>query len=192
MKGMLSLPADIQRIAVPLIDQQMWFWGCDVRRTQGNLLVAYGAHKRPSPDARYHSAYTFHLDDHAVLSVWGWGLWLAHPAKGSLFISRSRFRVRYSATITLMPDAWQPSDLPSMSGIRHDTDSVHAHDLLSTALVWISAYERWIVERTESEYRASVLSAWPQRRQYKVDIPSASMADLWFELGQRVIASYSH
>lgn len=192
MKGTLRIPADIQRIAVPLIDQQMWCWGCDVRRAQGNLLVAYGAHKRPSADDRYHSAYSFHLDDHAVLSLWGWGLWLAHPAKGSLFISRSRFRARYSATVTLMPDAWQVRDLPPMSGIRHDNDSAHADALLSTALVWIGAYERWIAGQTESAYRASVMSTWPQRRQYKGGIPSADMADLWFELGQRVTTSYNH
>jgi hypothetical protein len=59
LKGTVRIPANIQRAVIPLLDQQMWCWGCDVRRTQGNLLLAYGAEKRPSPNARYHSAYTF-------------------------------------------------------------------------------------------------------------------------------------
>lgn len=117
MKGKVRIPADIRRAAIPLLDQQMWCWGYDVRRTKGNLLLACGAEKRPSPDDRYHSAYAFAAGNCAVLNLWGWGIWLAHSEWGSLFVSRSRCRVRYSSEVIRMPDAWRARDLPPMTAL---------------------------------------------------------------------------
>lgn len=49
LKGIVHIPTNIRLIAATSLDQQMWCWGCDVRRTQGNLMLAYGAQKRPAP-----------------------------------------------------------------------------------------------------------------------------------------------
>jgi len=186
LKGTIRISADIQRTVIPLLDQQMWCWGCDVRRAQGNLLLAYGAEKRPSPDARYHSAYTFVVDSHALLNLWGWGIWLAHPQWGSLFVSRSRFRSRYSSEFIPMPDAWRARDLPPMTGVRDGTEAGYATDLLAITLHWIGGYEQWLCDQVEPDYRERVLEKWPQRKRHKGGIPAAEMPARWFELSSKI------
>src|SRR5687768_12975270 len=48
------LPKALEKQGEALLEQQMWCWGCDVRRQEGNLLLAYGCERRASPDSRYH------------------------------------------------------------------------------------------------------------------------------------------
>ena len=187
MRKAVCVPTGVSRIAIPLMDQQMWCWGCDVRRTAGNLLLAYGAEKRPASDKRYHSAYTFQLNKDAVLNLWGWGVWFSHSDWGSLFISRSRFRVRYSSEFMPMPDAWRARDLPPMTGIRDETEAGYAVHLLATALNWIGGYEDWLGSQVKPDYRERVLAAWPQRKRHKGGIPAAEMATRWFELAEQIV-----
>ena len=112
MKKQLKIPNHATQTAKMLIDQQMWCWGCDVKRAGGNLLSLHGADKRPSPNPRYNSAYVFQLDEKTVLNLWGWGLWIACPRRGSLFIGRSRFHVCYIRDVIPIPNAWRKRDLP--------------------------------------------------------------------------------
>ena len=101
---LLKLPEGVFKTGIGLIDQEMWCWGCDVRRAEGNLLTQYGFTKRPSPEPRYHSAYTLYgVIPDGTLTLWGWGLWIAAPERGSLFISRDRFRVRWIPQTDLAP-----------------------------------------------------------------------------------------
>ncbi len=187
LKGTIRLTTSLQRTAVPLLDQQMWCWGYDVRRTQGNLLVAYGAEKRPAPDKRYHSAYRFVADNCVVLNLWSWGIWLSHPQWGSLFVSRSRFRVIYSSEIIQIPDAWRARDLPPMTGAHDETEADNAANLLATAQNWIGGYEYWLCSQVEPDYREQILEKWPKRKQYKGGIPAAEMSTSWFELAQQIV-----
>jgi hypothetical protein len=165
----------------------MWCWGCDVRRTQGNLLLAYGAEKRPAPDPRRASAYTLRLDAGSRLTLWGWGLWFARPRWGSLFISRSHFRTHYDPAVILTPQAWRARDLPPLSGTRDETEAGYASNLLAAALNWIGCYERWLCGQVEADYRERVLEKWPQRKQHKGGIPAAEMPTRWFELAEQIV-----
>ncbi|MCA9887114.1 MAG: hypothetical protein KC546_02030 [Anaerolineae bacterium] len=165
----------------------MWCWGCDVRRAAGNLLLAYGAEKRPSSNPRYHSAYTFRTVTNEVINLWGWGLWIACADKGSLLISRSHFRLRYTQDAVLKPDAWQQRDLPHTGSIQNEHDAAAAHSLLSAALIWIGDYESWVYQHVETDYRERVLKKWPQRRQHRGGIPASEMAAHWFDLSTHIL-----
>ncbi len=163
----------------------MWCWGCDVRRAAGNLLLAYGAKKRPSPDPHFHSAYSFQATTEGVLNLWGWGLWMACTHCGSLLISRSRFRVGYTPDVILTPDAWQQRNLPPTAGIQNAGDTVHVYHLLTLALNWIGAYESWLLDQVEADYREHVIAQWPQRRHHKGGVPATEMAERWFQLAAK-------
>jgi hypothetical protein len=184
--GSVRIPANMRRSAIPLIDQQMWCWGCDARRAEGNLLMVYGAEKRPSPSTRYHSAYMFQASNAAVLTLWSWGIWVSHPDWGSLFVSRSRFRVRYTSEVIQTPDAWRSRDLPYMSGARDETEARYADILLATALEWMGNYEQWLCNHMGPEYRERIVDNWPQRKQHKGGIPAAEMSTYWFDLSTRI------
>ncbi|MDZ4769944.1 MAG: hypothetical protein SGJ24_12525 [Chloroflexota bacterium] len=175
---LVKLPAALSRRGTALIEQQMWCWGCDVRRADGNLLLAYGCQQRPSPEPRYHSAYTVALCAGCALTLWGWGVWIAAQDHGSLFISRGGFRLRWSSHTDLSPQAWQARDLPLVSepNGERQTDALH---LLREAVTWIAGYERWLADCTAPTYREQVVVAWPQRRQYKGGVPSCELANAW-------------
>lgn len=175
-----------QKTASMLIDQQMWCWGCDVRRKEGNLLLDYGAKKRPSPNPRYRSCYVFDSKTELVLSLWGWGLWIACADWGSLFIGRSRFQLRYTSDVILVPDAWCKKDLPATDLVLNEDNFLQVNHLLTRALRWIGGYEAWISTQVTSDYRERVLAKWPQRRRYKGGIPVAEMAEQWFQLSVSV------
>lgn len=156
------IPPAARAEAARLIDQQMWCWGCDVRRAGGNLLLAYGMMRHPSPDPRFHSAYIALCED-CALTLWGWGIWVA-SAEGALFIDRARFRAGWRAEGPRIPEAWSPVDLPPTAPPADSAQADHARDLLARALAWISDYERWVLATLGDSYRAEALAAWPGRR----------------------------
>jgi len=173
----IPLPPGIRQAGVALIDQQMWCWGCDVRRAEGNLLLAYGFEKRPSPNPRFHSAYTLRLCATCALTVWGWGLWVADVRYGSVFISRSRFHATYTPDVVLAPCAWQADQLPlSQTG---GGDAPCAYPLLAQACRFAADYETWLPSQVKGDYRETVISAWPERRRHKGGTPASSMAKAW-------------
>jgi hypothetical protein len=188
MQSFVRLPGSVSRMGIGLIDQQMWCWGCDVRRAEGNLLIQYGFTKRPASEPRYHSAYTLYgVIPDGALTLWGWGLWIAAPEHGSLFISRDRFRVRWIPQTDLAPAAWQERDLPrGCMDIRFSD----AYLLLHAAFLWIAAYERWVAESVELCYRVSTLSAWPQRRRFKGGTSTKAIADQWEEIAAVLLSTY--
>jgi hypothetical protein len=186
MQSFVKLPNSISKIGIGLIDQQMWCWGCDVRRAEGNLLIEYGFTKRPSPEPRYHSAYTLYgVIPDGALTLWGWGLWIAAPERGSLFISRDRFRVRWIPQTDLAPSAWQECDLPRGSTDIRLTDALY---LCRAACLWIAGCERWIGACCEPNYRIRTIDAWPQKRHFKRDVSNETPAEQWEAIADSLIA----
>ena len=49
---------NVRKIGTTLLDQQLWCWGQDIRRTEGNALLAYGFTKhRPLEGKHGSTAY---------------------------------------------------------------------------------------------------------------------------------------
>lgn len=177
------IPSALHKLSEALLDQQMWCWGCDVRRASGNLLLAYGFEQRPSPNPRFHSAYTVRITSSCTLTLWGWGLWVAAPERGSVFASRDRFRVRWTPQTDLAPLAWQERDLPRGSA---DVRLMDALFLLREAALWIAGYERWVGAHCDPDYRPRAIDAWPQKRQFKGGISSEKVADQWETIADKL------
>lgn len=156
----MSLPGTFQRRAEQLFDRQMWCWGCDIRRNSGNLLLAYGCSRRPAPEKRGTPAYTHAPAEGVSVTLWGWGLWYAAHKRGSLFISRSRFRVRYSSQAVLAPIAWGEEELLANAQPFDERERSAAYELLRDALLWVAGYERWLA-RVDLEHRERAAAAWP-------------------------------
>lgn len=171
--------------AVGLFEQQMWMWGGDVRHASGNLLCAYGAHKRPSPVPRYPSAYSLLIGAPTaagVLTLWGWGVWCALPTDGSLLIARDRMTLQWKRAMIAEPVAVSPADLPVGD---LPADSAAAARLLRTTLMWIADYERWVLRRLV-DYRQAYLAAWGQRRLYRGGVDVSAVPDVWDEIASAI------
>jgi hypothetical protein len=184
------LPKVVEKQGAALLDQQMWCWGCDVRRQAGNLLLAYGGERRPSPDPRYHSAYSYGLCAECTLTLWGWGVWMAREGRGSLFVSRSQFRVSYTSEVHRYPQAWQADDLPIIRQPADPAAQTNTRCLLAEALNWIGEYEHWLACHTEPAYRETVIAAWPQRRHYRGGTSAADLAQTWLNLAGILYEEY--
>lgn len=179
----IPLSLAIYKQGEALLDQQMCCWGCDVRRAEGNLLLAYGFEKRPSPNPRFHSAYTLPVCATCALTVWGWGLWVADSDHGSVFMSRSRFQFAYTTTAVFAPCASQANDLPLFPN-SSDADKSSVYALMAQACRLAASYEAWLLEHVGVDYREMVNAAWPERRRQKGGIPAGSMARAWLDLAQ--------
>lgn len=183
--GAMSIfPREWHELGEALFEQQMWCWGCDVRRESGNLLLAHGMEKHPAPEPRFHSAYSRELDSGSVLTLWGWGLWIAGSDYGSAFLSRTRFCVRCSQAVNMRPTAWSEASLPPVGAPQDEAHKRNMRHLLSTAFHWIASYERWLIHSIGPEYREHALAAWPQRRRYRGGIPVHAVAEHWMQLAQ--------
>lgn len=156
----------LRKLGAPLLDLQMWCWGCDVRRQEGNLLTAYGLTRLPSPEPRYRSAYTCGLCENCRLTLWAWGLWLADPQFGSLYLSRSRFQIRTSGTAHPQPNAWNENALPATAAPQTEAEWHASFQLFAAVCAWVGAYEQWVTAATERGYREAAAASWPQRRCY--------------------------
>jgi len=178
--------------AAALLDQQMWCWGCDVRRAAGNLLLAYGAQKRPALEQRLHSAYSFHLGAGAALTLWGWGIWAARQGCGSVFVSRAGFHVRCTAQAELLPQAWRECDLPpTRTAVSADELSAVGVLLFDTCR-WIAQYESWLATHIEPAYRERTIAAWPERKRHRGGVPAVEMAASWIALSEMLYEELSH
>ena len=170
----------------------MWCWGCDVRRQAGNLLLAHGCERRPAPNPRFHSAYSYTLCDNCVLTLWGWGGWIAREGQGSLFLSRSRFRVSYTPDVHLHPQAWRADDLPVIRLPGDPAAQMNTRCLLAEALTWIGQYEAWLACHTEPDYREAAIAAWPQRKRYRGGTPADALSTRWLQLAAHIQTHIVH
>jgi hypothetical protein len=176
--------ADVRTVEA-LFDQQMWCWGCDVRRGEGNLLLEYGGDRLPAPEPRLRSAYCFTLCPSCRLTLWGWGMWIASEPIGSLFIRRARFAASWCAVAHLAPGAWCERDLAPLLANAQPAGEC-ALRLLQSAVTWIADYEAWIAAQVGSAYRISIVDAYPQRRHCKDIIPADGIAEAWRRLDNRL------
>lgn len=167
-----------------LFDQQMWCWGCDVRREAGNLLLAYGMEKWPSPVPRLRSAYTMPLDAESAITLWGWGVWTAAQGHGSIFISRAHFAVRYRSSAELRPAAWCEAQLPAFETPISEEQHPHIIHLLGKTFDWIADYERWLQETVGTDYREQATAVWPQRKRYRGGVPVNEITGAWDRLAR--------
>lgn len=180
--GSFRLPSKIEKMGEALLQHQMWCWGCDVRSKAGNLLASYGFERRPSPDPRWHSAYTLYRNSDSALTLWSWGIWMSSQQHGSLFLSRSRFRTRYTVNVELSPQVWWSDDLPYVHAPRSRSEWFNALALLTETVNTMAAYEEWLAARSPADYRLKVIAAWPQFKRYGRDINPSDLATHWQHL----------
>ncbi len=156
-----ALPAGVRKVGAMLLDVQMWCFGRDVVSKHGNLLLAYGFHKQPSPDARFHSLY----QHDSGWQLWSWGLWIGQTG-GSLYLPRQRFELFYMPCAA-QPLIWQPDDLPHVQAPCDAAELAHALALYNALCSAIVAYERWVQSVVGVAHRQQTIEQHPSYRHYR-------------------------
>jgi hypothetical protein len=167
-------PVELTRQGPALLNQQCWCWGWDIRRSEGNLLLARGFERKRVPEGEQgSSAYTLRLDDGYTVVLWGFGIFYGGEEFG-VFLPRAGFRPALASS-TLATACWWRLDQVEARRPARDVEAWRGmHRLLAGAMRWIAAYERWVSTTFGPDYRRQCVGAWQ-----KNTIPADDMADGW-------------
>lgn len=166
-----QLPQLLHRGSV-LLHQQCWLWGCDIRRPEGNLLLAYGFVRQPDPEGKRSTQYTLPLTDGNIVRLWGSGFYFGDEQEG-VFLNRFAFEPR----LVRFDETWQnPAQLK-------EAPRYLDFQRLSDACAWIAEYEAWVLEQHGTTYRQACAVGGPDASQ-----PVANMAVRWRELAAEMNA----
>jgi hypothetical protein len=174
-----ALPSAVRKVGACLLDVQMWCFGRDVLSQHGNLLLAYGFRRQPSPDARFRSRY----EHDSGWQLWSWGLWISQMG-ASLYLPRQRFELFYMPCAA-RPQIWQPEHLPPVRA-PHGLDEVaQALTLFEQLCGAVAAYEAWVQSTVGQAYRQQTIEQHPSYRHYR-HINAESLVGQWQSISSGV------
>jgi hypothetical protein len=193
----LRQPRKLRSFGTMLFDQQMWCWGRDVIRAEGNLLSAFGfVRYRPvleDRSAQQHciegdprqkvsgSGYVKVEEDGGWVGLWGWGMVYGNERDGGMFLRRFGFDPLW-LDITALPDnLHSPDDLYLFRNDRDDCAESKLYRLFPAALRWIAAYEEWVRQTAGLAYREACVEQW-----FKEKFPAQDMIAAWKLLAARL------
>jgi hypothetical protein len=148
-----------QRIlAAHLLNQEPYLLGRDVVSCRGNLLLAYGCERDPSPDRRVPSIYAYPISRTRRLVFRGFGIFCGDDRSGGVFLHRREFRLQWTDLGRLKTKPWLPQFLPPLRTARTKDEQRAAGKLLGTIIDWFIGYEQWILHEHGYPMRRGQLS----------------------------------
>lgn len=189
MNDLECMEEQLVDFAANLLSQQVWCWGRDILRPQGNWLVEMGFTRIEPPVDREDCSSVYALElprgKHVVLR--GFGAFYGDRQRGGVFLPRYKFRPRYTAKGTLDCPPWSDAELPKLTEPA-DSQRSCCMSLTLELIDWIRTYEVNVVECLGIEYRRSTLTEWDNGERSVV--PAEKIASAWRELSL-LVASYS-
>ena len=167
-----------------LLTQQCWYWGCDVRRPEGNLLLEYGfTRTRPPGGGEGNTSYLLEPTPGAQLILWSFGVFFGCTGMGGLFLNRFRFEPLLADRATLPPEIWQMKQLPALNRAT-DADRTRITVLLGNLVRWVIAYEHTVLAVQGLAYREACLAQWSRQR---LGFAADGFIPAWEELAGAVV-----
>lgn len=177
----LQLPGYIRRLGRGLLDQQLWCWGRDIVRDEGNLLVEYGfSRERPPEGESGSSLYLYYPTPETRLVLWGFGVFYGAEARGGVYLRRRTFSPALSHYPGPEHEAWRPGQLSGLYPPREREECRSACILLRDLCRSLHRYETWILASASegrAEHRKRCVTDWP-----KTVVPAEKMPESWLRL----------
>lgn len=164
--------------AEKLTDQQLWSFGYDIRRPEGNLLIETGCTRIVAPaESDCSSCYQARLTTGEKLTLRGFGLLCEDRTEScAVFLHRDLFEVSWLASWpTDLP--WRPQDAPSGGGVPLG-EHKRAALLVQQASHWIADYEQEITRRLGTPYRELAL----EERGKRIACDPATISHRWRQI----------
>lgn len=175
--------------AVALLSQQVWCWGRDVLRPEGNWLLELGFERIEPPSDRNEcsSVYSLQLPDKRYVMLRGFGVFYLDSRRGGVFLPRYEFEPKYTTDVGLERQPWAGEDLPHLS-TPTNTQKNDCAALVLELIDWIGRYEVKVVECLGIEYRRATLTMWDSGE--RPFTPAEKMASSWRELALQIAANF--
>lgn len=170
---------DLRRWATDLFDQQLWCWGRDISRPEGNVLLDMGMCRYRSTEPKHGTLYKATLQGDAEVWLWGFGLLYREPGVGCVFLRRKGFDPLLVERPPEQP-VHRAEDIGPLVRPAGESRAV-ARELVRGAATWIAGYEHWVAESLGIDYRRAVLEA----RDKESIVPATAMAASWERLAKK-------
>ena len=183
----LTINRDLIDRAITLLSQEIWCWGRDILRPEGNWLLEVGFRQHEPPESRKEcsSVYSLELPDERVVVLRGFGAFYGDSRLGGIFMPRYEFRPLYTKHSKLKKQPWLKADLPELS-TPTELHRANCAALTLDLIDWIRSYEVNVAEILGIEYRQSPLAQWDNGE--RDIIPAEDMPREWRLLGIAIAA----
>ena len=168
--------------AISLLSQQIWCWGQDIRRKQGNWLLELGFERvRPPAGVEIEdSVYSLELTGNRSIILRGFGVYYCDNAHGAIFLPRYEFIPGYTENTTLEQPLWSSDELPELY-FPAESEWESYTTMLADLVKWIQIYEQTVIETHGVDYRTLTLMEWDNGER-KVTTPQDVVAE-WGKIG---------
>lgn len=167
--------SSLRRWLTPLFDQQMWCFGRDILRPEGNILLALGlCRQRSHTDPKGSSVYHALLDTGGSVFLWGFGALYGEPGRGGVFVRRFDFSPKLT-TLEAGTGLFQPDQVTPLTRPRSPSEWQWLRHGLATLVGWFGRYEHWIAEHYGIAYRENCLA----QREQAPAVPAKNFAQTW-------------
>tara|TARA_B100001175_G_scaffold309623_1_gene311558 strand:+ start:619 stop:1209 length:591 start_codon:yes stop_codon:yes gene_type:complete len=169
-----------------LLSQQVWCWGRDICRKEGNWLLEYGFKrtKPPKDSGIIFSAYSLELPNNRCIILRGSGVFYGDLRYGGVFISRHDFTPRYTKNSTLENPFWSISEMDEFR-LPNQEEKVDYNALITGLISWITTYEENIIDCLGMGYRRASLIKWDNGE--RVVIASEEIINEWENLSRTIL-----
>ena len=147
--------------SIALLSQQIWCWGRDILRSEGNWLIEQGFQliRPPVEDKKMKNIYLLELPDNRQIMLRGFGIIYIDQRFGSIFVPRYEFIPTFSAATELEILPWNVDHIPQFAppvGVEKRYCAI----MLKQLILWIAEYEARLIEDLGADYRLFTLDEW--------------------------------
>lgn len=164
--------------AARLLSQQVWCWGRDIERLEGNWLMEIGF-DRIEPTFKCEdcdSIYSLKLPNGKRVVLRAFGVFYGNDQKEGIYLPRYDFLPKYSRRLKIKNHPWEKKDLPKLK-FPNNSEITNCVTLVSELVNWIRTYEENVVNVLGIDYRKSTLLEWIKIR--GSIIPAQDMVSEW-------------
>ena len=147
--------------AVKLLSQQVWCWGRDIERIEGNWLMEIGF-ERIEPTFRcenYDSIYSLELSNGKRVILRAFGVFYGNNQKEGIYLPRYEFLPKYLRRLNIKNIPWEKNDLPELY-FPNNSEVSNCVRLVTELVNWIRTYEENVADILGLDYRKSTLYGW--------------------------------
>lgn len=160
-----------------LLDLQMWCFGCDIRRPEGNFLLQSGFKKISAGKIYGSSHYHQSFEGVRSLHLWGFGI-VACEKEVAISLRRHERTPLFAERVRIGSDIHRPHELPRFSSPVTEESRRKACDLLLLVATQLESYESSVLACAGAEYRDFCVGASRRHRKLR----GLSLREAWGEL----------
>lgn len=172
-----------------MMSQQLWCWGQDILRSEGNWLVEIGFDRTEAldnQDSGPGSVYTLNLPFTRCVVLRGFGVFYGNCKLGGIYVPRYDFEPLYTEQSSLNRPLWSDADLPCLN-VPTELTEEKCISLTLELIDWIQDYERRITECLGLDYRRRTLTKWDNGKRRCVS--ADEMIPTWQDLSRQIAAN---